>query len=93
MAFLKGYSDEIPPGPASEWGGCVWYFEVDSDRVPVRQAQLFENGTLLLYDEDYLDDEYGGLGDQPLPHDGPFEDIVRDEFDTVWEPSRAINRS
>jgi len=72
------------------WGTSTYYFEVDINNYPTRQIQLFKNGNALKYDDNYLDDDFGGLGDQPL---GPKEfepfKIDKSDFEDMWQ---NINR-
>ena len=93
MKYLKAYWKDPSPGSAESWGGSWWFFELADDGYPARQAQRYDNGRLLLYDQSHLDDELGGLGDQPIdPSDGPFQEISQTDFESEWDMGRAQNR-
>jgi hypothetical protein len=49
---------------------------------------------VLFYDREHLNDEYGGLGDQPLDPD-EFEEfrISAGEFEFEWTAQKAMNRA
>ncbi len=48
--------------------------------------EIYESGPTLRYDEGHMSDEYGQLGDQPLPLSefGPYE-ISAAEFELAWQ--------
>lgn len=75
------------------WGTSLWYLQLDDAGYPERQLEVYESGDTLAYDEALLDDEYGGLGDQPLDlrewHD--FE-ITPQEFEIAWSTAKPRNR-
>jgi hypothetical protein len=79
--YYKRPWDESRGGAFDAWGRSLWYFEVDDDGYPVRQIEQYENGRVLRYDANHVEDEYGGLGDQPLdlPDFASFE-ITGKEF-------------
>ena len=51
-----------------------------------RYIQLFENGKALKYDAEYLDDDFGGLSDQPLDIE-EFEEFktTHSDFESIWQ--------
>lgn len=67
------------------WGTSTYYFETDSNNVVIRQIQVFKNGKALKYSQQFLQDNYGGLTDQPLDVEDyePFK-IDKSEFERVW---------
>jgi hypothetical protein len=74
-----------------DWGTVTYYFETDDALNVLRQCEVFENGNVLVYDGGHLDDEFGGLTDQPLDHEFlPFA-IEASEFEDAWQ-RRAMNR-
>jgi hypothetical protein len=82
--YFRRHWDQSPY-EHDDWGGSIWFFEVDDEGWPVRQIEVYENGPVLKYDRDHLDDEYGGLGDQPLDFAefAQFE-IASDVFEAAW---------
>ena len=83
--------DELRGDALDVWGPSVWYFEVGEDDHPVRQVERYARGPVLRYSAVHLEDEYGGLGDQPLDREefAAFE-ISKDEFEAAWAAS-AVN--
>ena len=90
MLYFRVFLSE--PG---DWGTCTFYFETDDNLWPVRQIEVYENGTVLSYDEFHLMDEYGRLADQPftlsLAGLDEFE-IDAGEFEHVWDTYTPSNR-
>ena len=80
--------DESRGDAFDAWGRSVWYFEVAEDGYPLRQIEQYEDGHVLVYDAAHAEDEYGGLGDQPLDrHELAAFEITRDEFFAAWGAS------
>ena len=53
----------------------------------LRQLQTFDNGQVLKYDTEYLDDKFGGLSEVSLDEEfKPFQ-IDKVEFEQVWSSS------
>ncbi|MDF2189351.1 DUF433 domain-containing protein [Paraflavitalea sp. CAU 1676] len=69
------------------WGTSYYYFETDDQLNVLRQLQVFENGQVLKYDTEYLEDKLGGLSEVPL--DGEFDSfhIQKVEFEQIWASS------
>ena len=83
--YFKRAWDEMINDSMKSWGTSVWYFEVGIDAYPIRQIEVFENGNRLKYHESKLEDDYGGLGDQPLELDEFQEfEIKKEEFESEW---------
>jgi len=64
----------------------VWYVEIREDGYPNRQIVIYDNGNILKYSENKLEDEYGGLGDQKIDlseFDGVECSIT--EFENNWD--------
>ena len=76
-----------------DWGTSIWYLQLDGERCPERQLEIYSSGDVLAYDRAHLDDEYGGLGDQPLADQewNAFE-ITAEEFENAWRQARPRNR-
>jgi hypothetical protein len=93
MRYFKRRWDESRGDEYDSWGASTWYFEVGDDGYAVRQLERYDHGEILKYDETHLDDEFGGLGEKALELDdfAPFE-IDRQEFESVWSSSTAMNR-
>ncbi len=74
--------------------GWVYLFlRVHPDGYVARQIEMFDNGTLLLYDETIDEDHYGGRSIMTLDFDEYDEfSIDRKEFMANWKTSVAINR-
>jgi uncharacterized protein (DUF433 family) len=67
------------------WGTSTYYFETDDEGNVNRQLEIFQNGKVLKYDTEYIEDKFGGLSQVPLD----FEDfdqyrIHAGEFDRLW---------
>jgi len=69
----------------NDWGTSIYFIETGIDNYPTRQLIVYENGTVLKYDCDNIDDEFGGLADQPVDEEEfvSFK-IDREEFELLW---------
>lgn len=80
--------DEFRGGEEDHWGKSLWYIEVDNEGWLTRQLEIYENGQVLKYDEDKIEDEYGMLGDQKMTKEelGEFgaKLISLEEFNLRW---------
>jgi hypothetical protein len=94
LRYFKRRWDESRGDAHDAWGRSTWYLEVGDDGRPVRQLERYDAGVALKYDETHLDDEHGGLGDQPLDLEEfrAFE-IDAATFEDAWSSSVALNRS
>jgi len=89
MRYFKRYWDERRGDSHDAWGCSWWYFETDDAGVVTRQVEVYDRGPTLRYDERHLNDEFGGLSDQPLDlgvFAGP--EIAQEEFEQVWGTGR-----
>ena len=86
MNYFKQFWDENRGDEYSSWGTSTWYFETnDSDNI-LKQIEVYENGKVSKYSEDFLEDEFGGLGDQKLTIDDcEGESISKDDFYILWK--------
>ena len=68
--------------------------EVDDERHPVRQIEMYQSGDVLTYDQTHLVDDYGMLGDQALEGENDWKlfDITVDEFEAAWRSVKLRNR-
>lgn len=66
MRYFKYKWNETRRNQYDNWGHSLWYLEIGKDYFPSRQIEIYENGKILKYSQDRLEDEFGGLGDQKL---------------------------
>jgi len=93
MRYYKGRWEEDRGDEFASWGASDWYFEVESDQTVVRQVEVYDGGSVLQYDQQHLDDEFGMLTDQAFDPVGfPCVEISCAEFETAWSSHRACNR-
>ena len=85
MRYFKRYWDEPRAGGYDAWGCSWWYFEADDAGIVSRQVEVYDRGPTLRYHEGRLDDEFGGLTDQPLDF-GEFAafEVGAAEFEQAW---------
>ncbi len=86
MNFYKRYwAETTGEESTNDWGTSTYYFETDNELNVVRQMQVFEKGHILKYNEDFLEDQFGMLSDQPLD-EIEFEEfkISQEEFNILW---------
>ena len=64
-------------------------FETDEDGEVLRQIEFYQNGQSLRYDQNHIDDEYGGLSKVPLDLN-EFDDfkINKEEFEEAWSTGK-----
>lgn len=80
--------------PAASWGRFSRYLEIGEDLRPVRQVDVFENGSILSYDRVHWVDGFGMLGDARINRNrkgtprGLSVEIEAAEFERVWEVAR-----
>lgn len=86
LKYYKRNWDGTTGEPLTDsWGTSIFFFETNEFGEVLRQIELFENGKILQYDKNYLEDEYGGLSEISLELID-FEDckIVKSEFEIMW---------
>jgi|SRR5690554_5311407 len=64
--FKKFWDENSGDELTDSWGNSTYYFETDLHLNVTKQLQLFQNGKMLKYDHQNLEDEFGFLTDQPL---------------------------
>ena len=64
--FKKFWEETTGEELTDSWGDSTYFFETDKNLNVIKQIQLFRNGKILKYDEQYLEDDFGGLADQQL---------------------------
>jgi len=85
LTFYKRRWDECRSGELAAWGGCIYYFEVASDGTVMRQMEIYDNGIVLQYHANHIEDAFGFLTDLTidlLEFSGFL--IPRDEFEAAW---------
>ena len=93
MAFYKRRWDEDRGDDHAAWGCSDWFFEVAPDGTVTRQMETYDDGTVLQYHANHIEDTFGFLTDQPLDHSEyrPFA-ISRDEFEAAWTAHPPTNQ-
>ena len=68
------------------WGTSIWFVEIDDEGYPIKQVEKYKNGKVLKYDNNNIEDKYGGLGDQAIDLN-EFEGfaITEQEFKNEWK--------
>lgn len=76
------------------WGNSVIYYETSEEGFVGRQIQLFESGTVLVYDENHQQDDYGVIQLEPIGRFSPNTTVITSkDFHLVWPRHRdAVNR-
>ena len=83
--YFKRKWEETRGDEFDSWGISVYYFETDSNGLPIRQIEVYENGNRLKYSPNNLSDDYGMMGNQELDLN-EFEEfsISKEEFEKEW---------
>ena len=88
LYFKRHWDEPTEEELTDNWGLSTYYFETDDKFYVSRQMQLFDNGKVLKYDTEYVDDKLGGLSEIPLDMDEFAEyRITKDEFEQLWQTS------
>ncbi len=68
------------------WGPATYFFETTDTGEVVRQVEVYENGPVLRYEPERVEDEYGGRSSSPLDL-GEFDDFAStaEDFEQVWQ--------
>jgi hypothetical protein len=66
VRYFRRRWDEERGDSYSAWGHSWWHFATDNKGVVMKQVEIYDNGTVLVYDEQHPEDEYGGLSLVPL---------------------------
>jgi len=84
--YYKRRFDETRTEQSESWGTCDYYFETNQDGEVLRQIEVYENGKTLKYSEQFIEDEFGFLTDQPLdlPDFKNFS-ITKNDFEFQWQ--------
>ena len=86
MNYFKRNWDETRGDQYDSWGKSVWFFETDNNGEVLRQIEVYDNGKILKYDNQNIEDEFGGLADQnlDLTEFNKFT-IEKEEFENKWK--------
>src|SRR5687767_13667626 len=84
--FKRSWDETTGDELTADWGHSIYYFETDSQFDVLRQLQVFENGKILKYDTEYVDDKFGGLAES-FPGIKEFNQyrISKEEFEQLWQ--------
>jgi len=83
--FKKFWNENTGDELTDSWGNSIYYFETDLNLSVTKQLQLFQNGKILKYDDQHLEDEFGFLTDQPLDiQEFSNDEIIKAEFYEFW---------
>ncbi len=97
VRWLRGESDAMSFDETEGWGVAVGYMELSADGYVRRIVWAYENGNLLQYGPDRLEDEFGKWPDQPIGDDaeqsGELVAIDRAEFEHAWSRGRVVRSS
>ncbi|WP_299892393.1 hypothetical protein [uncultured Lacinutrix sp.] len=86
MNYYKRNWNETRGDQYDSWGKSIWYFETDNNGEVIRQIEAYENGKLLKYDNQNIEDEFGGLTYQNLDLTEFLEfSIEKEEFENKWK--------
>ncbi|MFD2915485.1 MULTISPECIES: hypothetical protein [Flavobacteriaceae] len=86
MNYFKRKWNETRGDQYDSWGKSAWYFETDNNGEVLRQIEAYDNGKVLKYDNQNIDDEFGGLADQNLDLSEFVEfSIEKEEFENKWK--------
>ncbi|MDP5106154.1 MAG: hypothetical protein NWQ31_08285 [Polaribacter sp.] len=85
MKYFSQYWDENRDDEYADWGFSNWYFETnDADEV-LKQITVYKNGKVTKYDNNHLEDEFGGLCEGALTIDDcDGEEMTKEEFYLLW---------
>lgn len=83
MKYLKQRWEEDRGDEFDFWGNSLFLFELERDKYPIRQIVYYDNGIILKYDKENMDDQYGGLTDQELDITN-CEESSQIEFNNYW---------
>ena len=92
MSYFKRRWDENRGDEYSSWGASVYYFEIAPDGTATRQMEIYDNGIVLQYHANHLEDIFGFLTDSSIDllEFSQFS-ISRQEFETAWASHPPTN--
>lgn len=85
MKYFKRKWDESRGDEFDHWGVSIFFIEIDNSGFPSRQIEKYDNGIVLKYGKNKLEDIYGGLSDQELDLEQFKEfEIAQTDFEKEW---------
>jgi hypothetical protein len=92
MHYFKRKWEEDRGDQFASWGCAIYFFETDSNLIPTRQLEAYDNGNRLRYHQRHKHDEYGMLADQGLAAAdfAPYA-ISQTEFEEAWNSGQPLN--
>lgn len=83
--FKRHWDETTGDALTNSWGTSTYFFETDEEGEVLRQIEVYDNGHILRYDKNYVEDEFGGLSEVPLDLT-EFDEfkIENIEFEQVW---------
>lgn len=91
MRYFKFYWDENRGDEYSDWGNSFWYNEFDEEFYATKQMRIYDNGNVLKYDLERIDDEFGCLAEGIIDIGSESQEISKEEFEAVWNSHIALN--
>jgi hypothetical protein len=95
--LMRYYQFRWNEGNDIGWGDSTHFYEIGDDGCSRRQIEVYDNGTVLKYDENHPFDEYGMLAD--FAHNPGDEitssetiEITVEEFEKNWASHKALNQ-
>ena len=83
--FKKFWNESTGDELTDSWGNSTYYFETDENLNVLKQIQIFQNGNILKYDDQNLEDQFGFLTDQPLDYNDFLENEISEiQFYNIW---------
>jgi hypothetical protein len=84
--YYKRHFDETRTEQSESWGACDYYFENNQDGEVLRQIEVYANGKTLKYSQQFIEDKFGFLADQPLDlSDFVNFEITKADFEYQWQ--------
>ncbi len=94
--YLKYRWEETRGDNFDDWGFSTWYSETDEELYSLRQIEVYDNGNVLTYDEQHLNDEFGFLAEKSIDIEDLKEsntlEISKAEFEEKWSTLKSLNR-
>lgn len=84
--FFRRRWDESRGDQFDNWGGAMYYFEVDDVGLSIRQVEMYDAGPVLRYGPAHEEDEFGQLGATQLDEleDWTTWAITPEDFEVAW---------
>lgn len=93
MRYFKRRWDESRGDQFDAWGQSWWFFETDDQGNVTRQMEAYEQGRTLRYNAGHIEDQYGGLSEEPLNlNEFRTFEITRAEFESAWNTGASFDQ-